>query len=63
MDALNSEGGLAGSVNLLIDYDRSYQPKLKTVSSDLAGLSSCLSREFFTDPITKERCMRVRENA
>jgi len=63
VDALNSEGGLAGSVNLLIDYDRSYQPKLKTASSDLAGLSTCLSREFFTDPITNERCMRVRENA
>ena len=63
VDALNSEGGLAGSVNLLIDYDHSYQPKLKTASSDLAGLLMCLSQEFFTDPITNECCMQVQENA
>ena len=59
--ALDYAGGLPGTTNVLLDYDRSKQPELGGASKDLAGRSLYLS----TEHIQKEGkpAFRFRENA
>ena len=45
-NALDMCGGVAGNTNMVIKYDRDYQPKIKTASGQSAGLSRCLMMEF-----------------
>jgi hypothetical protein len=61
-DALDMHGGVAGNTNMVIKYDRDYQPKIETASGQLAGLSRCLMMEFIKSA-SGERCVRLFENA